>query len=247
MNGLKFLTLLAFIIFGMVATIPVSSQPDDIIIVNGAETTRQEAVIYSQDLDDTTTGIGPRIVSQYANSLFISDLTTTPTDLQILIGQVPARVVFQYANANLFTNLVAVPFSLQTLINNVTDRVVFQFANTNLSKSLVYPANLVNDAASPQISDVIANMSGSSIAIITWTTDEFADSTVLYGTQPGVYSQTVSDPLYYKEHVVTLNSLTPGTTYYYKVRSTDRSGNTVTSGEYSFTAFIFTYLPVVVR
>ena len=84
--------------------------------------------------------------------------------------------------------------------------------------------------------------------IITWATDEFATSTVLYGTQPGVYSQTVSDPLYTKQHSITLTGLPPGTMpYYYVVRSTDRSGNTATSSEYTFNTQPFVYLPLIMR
>ena len=84
--------------------------------------------------------------------------------------------------------------------------------------------------------------------IITWATDEFATSTVLYGTQPGVYSQTVSDPLYTEQHKITLTGLPPGTIpYYYVVRSTDRSGNTATSSEYTFNTQPFVYLPLIMR
>jgi len=62
-----------------------------------------------------------------------------------------------------------------------------------------------------------------------------------------MYSQTVSDPLYAKQHEITLTGLTMGTTYYYKVCSTDRSGNTATSSEHSLTAQIPVYLPLVMR
>ena len=36
-------------------------------------------------------------------------------------------------------------------------------------------------------------------------------------------------------HSVTLSNLTPSTTYYYRVKSTDASNNTATSAEYNFT------------
>jgi len=95
-----------------------------------------------------------------------------------------------------------------------------------------------------------ASMMGSDTAVITWTTDEFATSVVLYGVKPGVYPQTVSDPLYAKQHRITLTELTLGATYYYRVQSTDRSDNTTTSSEQSFTAqpyFYSVYLPLVMR
>lgn len=135
------------------------------------------------------------------------------------------------------------PSALQILLGQVSDRIVIQYAKTDRQESLVYPAGLFNDTTPPQISDVSASGTG----IITWTTDEFATSTVLYGTRSGIYSHMVSDPLYTKQHEITLTGLTSGTTYYYKVRSTDRSGNTATSPEHSFTAQISVYLPLVMR
>lgn len=70
---------------------------------------------------------------------------------------------------------------------------------------------------------------------------------MMYGSQSGSYSETVSDSLYVKQHRVMLSGLTPGNRYYCRVQSTDRSRNTATSGEYSFTANYLGYLPVVLR
>ena len=85
---------------------------------------------------------------------------------------------------------------------------------------------------------------------ITWTTDKFADGTVVFGTQPGVYPQGPrSDPLYVKSHVILLTGLTPGT-YYYRVQSRDQSDNLAQSAEGSFTVSAViprAYLPLVLR
>ena len=156
------------------------------------------------------------------------------------------RVVVQYANLIREEDLTARPGALQTLLNQVSARVIVQYANTNRGFQLVYPAALFNDTTAPQASGITARSESDSVTI-SWTTGEFATSTVLYGTQPGMYSQTVSDPLYAKQHEITLTGLTMGTTYYYKVCSTDRSGNTATSSEHSLTAQIPVYLPLVMR
>lgn len=137
------------------------------------------------------------------------------------------------------------PGALDTLLGQVAERIVFQYANANREVELAYP-ELIDDTTKPQIGDVAANPAGGVNALITWTTDEFATSTVLYGTQSGSYPQTVHDPLYVKQHEITL-AVTPGTTYYYRVRSTDLSGNTSTSAEHSLTAILSAYLPVVMR
>jgi len=70
---------------------------------------------------------------------------------------------------------------------------------------------------------------------ITWSTDRSADSKVQYGTTSGSYYTTqpyVSSQV--TSHSVTINNLSAGTTYYYKVQWTDGDGNTGTSSEYSF-------------
>lgn len=76
----------------------------------------------------------------------------------------------------------------------------------------------------------------SNSAEITWLTDEFADSIVNYGVSSTVYTATSIDNLYVKEHGIALAGLSSGTTYYFVVKSTDRSGNSAVSmDEYTFT------------
>ncbi|UCG85846.1 MAG: hypothetical protein JSW71_18325, partial [Gemmatimonadota bacterium] len=62
-------------------------------------------------------------------------------------------------------------------------------------------------------------------AIITWDTNEPADSVVAYGDTPAL-GQTVIDNRLLLSHSMELTSLTPLTVYYYEVRSTDGNGNT---------------------
>ena len=134
--------------------------------------------------------------------------------------------------------------NLLDLFVNVAPRIIVQFSNHLLQESLTYPIDFFNDGTPPNISDVAAQGMG----IITWSTDEFATSTVIYGPNIVLDTVEITNPLYTKQHQVTLTGLTPGETYKYQVRSTDRSGNTSTSGEYSFTAkeSQSIYLPYVV-
>jgi hypothetical protein len=82
------------------------------------------------------------------------------------------------------------------------------------------------------ITSVLSSAVTSSSATITWTTDSFSNSVVQYGTSsnPPAYgaTQTGSDGNT-KSHSVTLTGLTPNTPYYFKVQSTDGSGNTSTN------------------
>ena len=110
-----------------------------------------------------------------------------------------------------------------------------------------YQVGLVNDTTVPQISDVKENPTGSGSMKISWFTDEFTTSTVRVGTQPGIYTLTITNPLYYKLHEVPVTGLIPGVIYYYIVSSTDRSGNTAQSQERSFIASSSLYLPLIKR
>ncbi|HLM83834.1 MAG TPA: fibronectin type III domain-containing protein [Candidatus Bathyarchaeia archaeon] len=73
-------------------------------------------------------------------------------------------------------------------------------------------------------------------AVITWDTDQPANSTVEYGTISGNYNEVpVVDDSLDMHHSVALSSLLYQTTYYFKVSSEDNLGNAVGSIEYSFT------------
>ncbi len=91
------------------------------------------------------------------------------------------------------------------------------------------------DVSPPVISDVEDTDITDTSALIKWNTDEPSDSMVDYGTETGVYTNSVSDPALVTSHSIPLTGLTPETTYYYIVKSTDSSGNLAQSEEHSFT------------
>ena len=101
----------------------------------------------------------------------------------------------------------------------------------------------------PRFMDYRIKPEGETSTTVSWTTDEYADSTVECGTQSGTYTLTFSDPLYARVHAVTLTGLTAGTTYYCQITSTDLSGNPYQSQEFSFEQVeeLFIYLPLVLR
>ncbi|MFA5927045.1 MAG: YCF48-related protein [Patescibacteria group bacterium] len=70
---------------------------------------------------------------------------------------------------------------------------------------------------------------------ITWTTDKYASSQVLYGTTQSLGSTTTEDATLNKTHVVDITNLEPDTTYYYQVRSKDTYDNVTLSDVATFT------------
>src|SRR3989344_5398383 len=89
---------------------------------------------------------------------------------------------------------------------------------------------------------IITNLStapATTTAIITWHTNEKSDSTIFWGTSPGVdinssSTQSASESAKIKNHEITITSLTASTTYYLIARSRDNTGNTGASSEISF-------------
>lgn len=275
MNARRIIPLLALAALMVILAMPAHGQTG--IIVNNADAIRQQGVRLDDGLSNVTRGVGPRVVLDYANAKREERVTAPPGALQTLFAQVPARVVLEfanaarhervatppsalqtllaqvspyvvldYANAARHERIVAPPAALQTLFGQVAPRIILQYANTSRQVALAYPRALIGDTVPPQIRDVGTQLVADGVKI-TWTTDEFATSEVRYGTAPGVYTQTASDPLYEKAHALTLAGLTAGTRYYFVVAGVDLSGNRGQSGEYQVVVQTKTYLPLIRR
>lgn len=238
--------LLAVCVFVTVSSI--SAEINDGFIIQNADATNTLSTSSSSVLGSLIATALPRIVVQFANDNKAYDLVSSST-LNGFIATVSSRIVVEYANANQLHDLVAAPAALQSLLGQVQPRFVIEYANANRDITLAHPTALINDNTAPQNSGIGADSVGEDRVYITWTTDEVADSTVQYGTQSGNYPETVTDSLYVTNHQLVLNGLVPGVTYFYKISSTDPSGNTTTSIEYSFEMQEekLIYLPMITR
>ncbi|MFQ5500092.1 MAG: fibronectin type III domain-containing protein, partial [Candidatus Zixiibacteriota bacterium] len=76
---------------------------------------------------------------------------------------------------------------------------------------------------------VISNVQTSSITVstvrVSWTTDEPSNSQVEFGSTTAYGSLTAQQPSMVTNHNSTMTNLSPGTTYHFRVRSVDGSGN----------------------
>ena len=130
--------------------------------------------------------------------------------------------------------------------------IFIHLEDAKYSEELLFPKELINDTTPPIISNITVTNITDDSATIKWDTDEFADSLVKYGTSSGAYTKQEYDELFVKKHAVSLYNLSPGTKYYFVVKSVDLSGNSAESSEYSFTTLgtsnqppiaSFTYYP----
>jgi hypothetical protein len=124
------------------------------------------------------------------------------------------------------------------------------FAMTGRRPDGRYDIGTVTVAGSaPNVPPVITNISAGSVtsggAVISWATNEAADSQVEYGTTTsyGSSSALVSSPV--TAHSIPLTGLQPSTTYYYRVKSRDGQGSLATSGMNSFTTAAVVILPTI--
>ncbi|MDB5265327.1 MAG: hypothetical protein JWM39_40 [Parcubacteria group bacterium] len=92
-----------------------------------------------------------------------------------------------------------------------------------------------SDTTPPVVSAISSGTPGTTSATIQWTTDESADSDVAYGTTSSYGATTTPDTSLVTSHSVTITGLTVATTYHFRIRTADSSGNTAYSADQTFT------------
>ena len=89
-----------------------------------------------------------------------------------------------------------------------------------------YAVTYTPDTSAPAISALTAVPNYDGTAVIDWTTDESSDTRVDYGTSPDALSLSYTDAGLVTSHSARLTGLANNTRYYFRVSSTDVSGNT---------------------
>ncbi len=101
-----------------------------------------------------------------------------------------------------------------------------EFATLTYSIPIVPPANITSVSSGSVTNTGVA---------ISWTTDKGATSQVEYGPLTVYGSSSANTETLVTSHSISLNNLNSGTTYHYRVKSTDEVGNVTFSEDYTFT------------
>ena len=222
------------LILALVLCIPLTTASASQIVIEDADIIWNITSDYPPKLINTTDNVTPRVTVEHANTIYHNVLAIL-TGLTNVTNFVAARISAEYANTVYCADLNKVPVALANLSQTVVpSRLIFVSANTNHCEKLIYPKAFMDDTIPPVITDIsVINLVNNS-AKVTWITDEFADSMLKYGVNSTAYTETCIDELFVKEHGITLTELSPDTTYYFVLNSTDQSGNTAESSEYRF-------------
>lgn len=111
------------------------------------------------------------------------------------------------------------------------------FGKASTSTDQTFTTASVPDTTPPVISS-ITSAPGSTNATITWSTNEAANSQVGYGTTAAYGATTTLDATLVISHSVSLSALLPETTYHFRIRTADGSGNASFSSDQLFTTLV---------
>ncbi len=168
--------------------------------------------------------------------------TSSAADSEVIYSTSPT-----FASSSTTSSLTMVTDHSVTLTSlSAATQYFFYVQSTDESNNVEQDKNVVdgvaryysfttsNDSTAPTISAVSA-VAQTTTAVILWTTNESATSQVEYGTTNSYGTSTTLDSTLTTQHSVSLSSLTPGTLYYYRVKTTDTNGNLSTGSEQTFT------------
>lgn len=106
-------------------------------------------------------------------------------------------------------------------------------AGMSIAALVVRHAQAQTDA-SPVVSDVAVASVGATSTTVTWTSSEKTDSYVNVSEDTNYCGVRDAGPLT-TDHSVVIPNLDPGTSYFFRIQSTDSNGNQSFSGNYTFT------------
>ena len=171
-----------------------------------------------------------------AGGATINWTTNEASDTQVEYGTTAAYGSSTPLNAAKVTSHGA---GLSGLAANTTYhyRVKSRDAAGNLATSadFIFTTTAAADTTAPVIAAVTVSGLAAAGATIGWSTDEAGTTQVEFGTTAAYGGATPLVTALATAHEVVLDGLSPGTTYHYRVKSTDAAGNVAVSTDFTFT------------
>ena len=105
-------------------------------------------------------------------------------------------------------------------------------SGNNATSSIGVTINNVALDVTPPVISSVASSTSATTATLTWTTNEATTSTIAYGATTS-YGSTQNNNTPATSHSMTLTGLTASSLYHFRITSSDGSGNTTVSSDYT--------------
>lgn len=184
------------------------------------------------------------IPAAYAGQAILSwDPPTTNADGTTLTDLAGYKIYYGTSTGN-YSTVITVGNVTTYTVTGLTDNITYYFATTaydtsgnessfsNEVSKIISPSS---DITAPIISNVTTSSISGTSATISWSTNEVSSSQVEFGTSTSYGSSTAIDNTQVTSHTVTVSGLTSWTTYHFRVKSQDGSGNLTVSSDFTFT------------
>lgn len=177
-------------------------------------------------------------VTAPANSATVSGsavtISATASDAVGVVG-----VQFKVDSANTGTEDTSSPYSITWDSMGVADgsHTLAAIARDTAGNLATPSVSVTVDNTAPVISAISSTTPSASSMVVTWTTDEPSDSQVNYGTTSSYGATTTLDSTLTTSHSITISGLVAGTTYNFRVRSTDGQRHLAVSSDQTATVF----------
>ncbi len=216
-----------------------------LIATNSGGAVAKSVVVIVSVTSPPSPDTSPPVISAVNTSgITDSSVTMTWTTNEPATSQVEYGLNTSYGSeTSLDTNLVT---SHSVALSGLSGGTTFHFivkskdeaGNEKRDTDRTFVTSSTADTTAPIISAVSTSAVStpgdtSSSVIITWTTNEAATSQVIYGLNTSYGSETSLNTNFVWSHSVTLRGLNASTTYHFKVKSKDVSGNEAISSNYT--------------
>jgi hypothetical protein len=211
--------------------IPTSGKEFLALLVVGSGSAPPPPDTIPPDTTITSTFCGTTVPNSTVTVTWTGSDDTTPTGSLVYAYKLDSGNYSSYTSAtsNTFNNL-------SNGSHTVSVKAKDQAGNVDPSPATCTFTVDVADTTPPSLSNVTASNITMTDATITWNTDEDSDSQVEYSTSPcPCGNDTPLDTNMVTSHTRTITGLTAGTTYHYRAKSRDASGNIGYSNDQTFT------------